>query len=93
MPRSVVVFVVRDDSRVAAFLYQQPVTTYEAYNDYPNNGTTGKSLHFYQEPRAIQFRWAVWWRHRRRFNVAFDAPYATFTGLAAVPPGALERPA
>jgi phenylacetate-CoA ligase len=49
------------------------------------SGTTGKSLHFYQEPRAIQFRWAVWWRHRRRFNVAFDAPYATFTGLAAVP--------
>jgi phenylacetate-CoA ligase len=49
------------------------------------SGTTGKSLHFYQEPRAIQFRWAVWWRHRRRFGVEFDAPYATFTGLAAVP--------
>ncbi len=49
------------------------------------SGTTGKSLHFYQEARAIQFRWAVWWRHRRRFGVAFDARYATFTGLAAVP--------
>jgi phenylacetate-CoA ligase len=49
------------------------------------SGTTGKSLHFYQEPRAIQFRWAVWWRHRRRFGIPFDAPFATFTGLAAVP--------
>jgi len=49
------------------------------------SGTTGKSLQFYQEPRAIQFRWAVWWRHRQRFGVKFDARYATFTGLAAVP--------
>lgn len=28
-------FVVRDDSRRADFLYQQPVTTYQAYNSYP----------------------------------------------------------
>jgi phenylacetate-CoA ligase len=49
------------------------------------SGTTGKSLQFYQEPRAIQFRWAVWWRHRQRFGVQFDEPYATFTGLTAVP--------
>jgi len=49
------------------------------------SGTTGKSLQFYQEPRAIQFRWAVWWRHRLRFAIKFDAPYATFTGLPAVP--------
>jgi phenylacetate-CoA ligase len=49
------------------------------------SGTAGKSLQFYQEPRAVQFRWAVWWRHKRRFGVNFDAPYATFTGLTAVP--------
>jgi phenylacetate-CoA ligase len=49
------------------------------------SGSTGKSLDFYLEPRAVQFRWAVWWRHRRRFGVQFDEPYATFTGLAAVP--------
>src|SRR5439155_9875210 len=30
-----IVFAVRDDSRTAALLYQQPVTTYQAYNDYP----------------------------------------------------------
>jgi hypothetical protein len=28
------IFVVRDDSRTADFVYQQPVTTYAAYNDY-----------------------------------------------------------
>jgi phenylacetate-CoA ligase len=55
-------------------------------------GTTGKSLRFYQEPRAIQFRWAVWWRHRLRFGVKFDAPYAAFTGLAAVPLGQQQPP-
>jgi len=49
------------------------------------SGTTGKSLQFYMEPRAIQFRWAVWWRHRSRFGVQFDDPYATFTGQPAVP--------
>src|SRR2546426_10091043 len=44
MYRNYVVFVVRDDSRVAALLYQQPVTTYQAYNNYPYDNTTGKSL-------------------------------------------------
>jgi len=49
------------------------------------SGTTGKSLQFYMEPRAFQFRWAVWWRHRKWFGIEFDSPYASFTGLSAVP--------
>ena len=40
-----IVFVVRDDSRIAPLLYQQPVTTYQAYNDYPYDSRTGKSLY------------------------------------------------
>lgn len=40
-----VVFVVRDDARTADFLYQQPVLTYQAYNKYPDDGKTGKSLY------------------------------------------------
>src|SRR5437762_13567673 len=40
-----IVFAVRDDSQVAALLYQQPVTTYQAYNNYPSG--TGKSLYEY----------------------------------------------
>ena len=41
------IFVVRDDSRVAALLYNQPVTTQQAYNNYPNDNATGKSLYEY----------------------------------------------
>src|SRR6266478_2240596 len=40
-----IVFVVRDDNRVAALLYKQPVTTYQAYNNYPYDSMTGKSLY------------------------------------------------
>ena len=49
------------------------------------SGTTGKSLHFYNPPDAIQFKWAVWWRHKKCFGVNFDAPHALFTGKIAVP--------
>jgi hypothetical protein len=57
-----VVFVVRDD-RPAAFLHQSPVTTEHAYNNYPDNGRTGKSFYNYNsygpntvagEPRAVK---------------------------------------
>jgi len=41
-----VLFVVRDDNRVADFLYTVPVLTYAAYNNYPNwSTTTSKSLY------------------------------------------------
>ena len=35
----------RDDTRVAQLLYTQPITTYEAYNNWPNDNKTGKSLY------------------------------------------------
>jgi fibronectin type 3 domain-containing protein len=63
-------FVVRDDSRKADFLYQQSVTTYQAYNNYPDDGRTGKSLYDYNSygsntvagtPRAVK--------------VSFNRPY------------------
>src|SRR5207244_8351866 len=37
MYQNYIVFVVRDDSRIAALLYQQPVTTYQPYNNYPHD--------------------------------------------------------
>lgn len=41
-----VLFVVRDDNRVADFLYTVPVLTYAAYNNYPSwSATTSKSLY------------------------------------------------
>ncbi len=49
------------------------------------SGSTGKSLQFYLTKSAIQFRWAVWYRHRARFGVSINDKYATFTGLPAIP--------
>ena len=48
------------------------------------SGSTGKALTLYTEREAVQLRWAVWWRHRSRFGVAVDAPFAVFTGKPAV---------
>ena len=49
------------------------------------SGSTGKSLQFDFSKEAIQFRWALWFRHRARFGVKPSDVYATFTGLPAVP--------
>lgn len=67
-----VVFTVRDDSRTAEMLLVQPVNTYQAYNNYPNNRTPGsKSLYTFNShgdntvggtPAAVK--------------VSFDRPYA-----------------
>ena len=65
-----IVFVVRDDSRTADFLYQQPVTTYQAYNAFPAGGI-GKSLYSYQSssPATIS-------GETRAVKVSFDRPYS-----------------
>jgi hypothetical protein len=44
--RSVTPFVVRDDARAADFLVVLPFSTYQAYNQWPLNGTVGKSLYY-----------------------------------------------
>jgi len=49
------------------------------------SGTSGKSLQFFTTEEAIQFQWAVWWRHKKRFGVDIDDRYASFTGKGAVP--------
>jgi hypothetical protein len=53
-------FVVRDDARVAALLYQQSVNTYQAYNNWG-----GKSLYGYNSSDGA-----------RAYKVSFDRPYA-----------------
>jgi hypothetical protein len=68
--KNYVSFVVRDDSRVAPLVYQQPVTTYQAYNDYPYDEATGKSLYSfnsYGANTAGGMKAAV--------KVSFDRPY------------------
>ena len=63
-------FVVRDDSRVAALLYQQPVTTYQAYNDYPYDNRTGKSLYLFNSYGARTITGGA-----NAAKVSFDRPY------------------
>jgi len=65
-----IVFAVRDDNRVAALMYQQPVTTYQAYNDYPNDNATGKSLYDYNSYGAKTVTGTP-----RAAKVSFDRPY------------------
>src|SRR5207244_11150679 len=65
-----IVFLVRDDSRVATLLYQQPVTTYQAYNNYPDDNTTGKSLYAFNSNGATTISGG-----KNAVKVAFDRPY------------------
>jgi chitodextrinase len=66
-----IVFVVRDDTRIAALLYQSPVTTYQAYNDYPDDSKTGKSLYEVNSAGANTMAGTP-----RAVKVSFDRPYA-----------------
>ncbi len=61
--RSHIAFVVKDNNRVADFIYQQPVLTYSAYNNFPDNLVNGKSLYDFNSfgkntitnsPRAVK---------------------------------------
>lgn len=56
------------------------------------SGTTAKSLHFYHGKRAIAFQWAIWWRHRKRFDVDLTNWHVNFTGKLVVPPKQTRPP-
>jgi hypothetical protein len=71
--QSYIIFVVREDGRASQILYQQPIASYQAYNNYPDDGRTGKSLYdsgSYGSPTDIGTQRAV--------KVSFDRPY-TYT--------------
>src|SRR5437773_3615730 len=70
MYQNYIVFVVRDDSRVAPLLYQQPVTTYQAYNNYPYDNKTGKSLYAFNSYGATTVTGG-----KNAAKVSFDRPY------------------
>jgi hypothetical protein len=68
--QSYMTFVVRDDSRMADLLYQQSVTTYQAYNNYPMG--SGKSLYeFNSYGEDVTATRSV-----RAAKVSFDRPYS-----------------
>jgi hypothetical protein len=63
-------FVVRD-GRPAPYLFQQSVTTYQAYNNYPHDNLTGKSLYTVNSYGANTVS-----GEKRAVKVSFDRPYA-----------------
>jgi N,N-dimethylformamidase beta subunit-like protein len=62
-------FVVKD-GRPAAYVYQEPVNTSEAYNNYPNDGLTGKSLYAYNSYGTYTVA-----GDQRAVKVSFDRPF------------------
>jgi hypothetical protein len=71
--QSYIIFVIREDGRASQVLYQQPIASYQAYNNYPDDRQTGKSLYdsgSYGPLTAIGTQRAV--------KVSFDRPY-TYT--------------
>ncbi len=73
--QSYIVFAVRDDNRVADFLYQQPVNTYQAYNNYPADNTTGKSLYDFNSFGPLTAAGTP-----RANKVSFNRPYGGSAG-------------
>lgn len=65
--QSAIHFTVRDDTRIADFLYQQPVLTYQAYNNWPAG--SGKSLYEFNSSGANTLT-----GFKRAAKVSFDRP-------------------
>jgi hypothetical protein len=59
------------DGRAAAYLFQEAVATSLAYNNYPNDGLTGKSLYAYQSSGAPTVAGDA-----RAVKVSFDRPFS-----------------
>lgn len=71
--QSYIIFTVREDSRPSDILFQQAVATYQAYNNYPDDQTTGKSLY-----DSGSYGPLTTLGTERAVKVSFDRPY-TYT--------------
>src|SRR5262249_38319782 len=67
--QSAIMFVVREDSRNSALLFQSSVTTSEAYNNWPGPSAGGKSLYDFNSPSGAARK------------VSFNRPYAADVNL------------
>jgi putative cell wall-binding protein len=72
--QSLVPFVVRDDARSARIMIAQTSTTYQAYNVWPNDGRTGKSLYGGFGPKVVNSDGV------RAVKVSYNRPYALADG-------------
>src|SRR5438046_1809455 len=70
-----ITFVVRDDARVADIMFQQAVATYQAYNNYPNDSASGKSLYDFNSYGANTVTGTP-----RAAKVSWNRPYADYGG-------------
>ena len=57
----------------------------EKINKVHTSGTTGSGLKFLELQSTENFRWAIWWRYRRRFGIQCDEWMAWFAGRTIVP--------
>ncbi len=48
-------------------------------------GTTGTALNLVSDQSTHTWQWAVWWRHRRRFQLDVTDPFIEFAGRPVVP--------
>src|SRR5215213_6372781 len=85
-----IIFVVRDDASTAALLYQLSIPTYQAYNLYPDDKTTGKSLYSSSYGAPIKATGA-----QAAVKVSFNRPYSGGAGsgnfVNAYPTGDWDR--
>jgi phenylacetate-CoA ligase len=56
------------------------------------SGTSGKALELLYTRPAVQFQWAVWWRHRARFGLRLGDSFLMFGVRQAVPPSQTKPP-
>jgi hypothetical protein len=68
--QSYIIFALREDSRASDLIFQQAVATYQAYNHYPDDRTSGKNL--YDDD---SFGPETSLGTRRAVKVCFDRPY------------------
>ena len=68
--QSYIIFTVREDARASQVLFQQALATYQAYNNYPDDGSTGKSLYDSGSYGPLTDLGT-----KRAVKVSFDRPY------------------
>ena len=49
------------------------------------SGTSGKALKLFYTRDALQFQWAVWWRHKARFGLRLGDSYLSFGARQPTP--------
>jgi hypothetical protein len=84
--RSIIPFVIRDDARAADLCVVLPFTTYAAYNQWPRDGRSGRSLYrgydieglTFDRPASVApYSHSPLSYEERARKVSFDRPYAT----------------